>query len=49
LKVLADSGCDRKACHNNCFIKLKGNGVCLHDVCWCSYTCTSLLPPPPAR
>jgi len=33
----------------NCFIKLKGNGVCLRDVCWCSYTCTSLLPPPPAR
>ncbi|AQK56268.1 hypothetical protein ZEAMMB73_Zm00001d052117 [Zea mays] len=51
VKILADSGCVRnhKACHDNCFIKLKGNGVCLRDACWCSYTCKpSLLSPPPA-
>ncbi|KAG0535112.1 hypothetical protein BDA96_04G338700 [Sorghum bicolor] len=48
LKVFAGSGCNRKACHDDCFTKLKGNGVCLRDVCWCSYACGSQLPPPPA-
>ncbi|CAD6242110.1 unnamed protein product [Miscanthus lutarioriparius] len=42
-KLLSNSGCDQKACDANCFIKLKGVGLCTHGsvrvACWCYYPC----------
>ncbi|KAG0535114.1 hypothetical protein BDA96_04G338900 [Sorghum bicolor] len=52
-KLLSSSGCDQKACNANCFVKLKGDGLCTRVIgrvqgsvaCWCYYPC--MLSPSP--
>ncbi|TVU32594.1 hypothetical protein EJB05_24331 [Eragrostis curvula] len=42
-KIISHGKCNSKACHNSCFSRYKGDGLCNRAGCQCTYMCK---PPP---
>ncbi|KAG2654408.1 hypothetical protein PVAP13_1NG482300 [Panicum virgatum] len=38
-KILYSSGCHAETCLDKCFSQMKGDGLCIHKACKCSYKC----------